>query len=86
MFRKTSVVDDGIKTRLLRRLRSTSDADLIRWIDNIHMGIGKNISEMRKSLNREDPTEALTFIDDTRTGAVSLLAAMQALEERLTRP
>lgn len=84
--RKKSGVDDGIKAKLLRRLRSTSDQELIRWVDNIHTGLGRNVSEMRKSLTREDPSEALAYIDDTRTGAVSLLAAMQVLEERLTKP
>lgn len=86
MFKKKSGVDDAVKTKLLRRLRSTSDQELIRWVDNIHTGLGRNVSEMRKSLTRDDPSEALAYIDDTRTGAVSLLAAMQVLEERLTRP
>lgn len=86
MFKKKSGIDDGIKSKLLRRLRSTTDQELIRWVDNIHTGLGRNISEMRKSLTREDPSEALAYIDDTRTGAVSLLAAMQILEERITRP
>lgn len=86
MFKKKSGIDDGIKSKLLRRLRATTDQELIRWVDNIHTGLGRNISEMRKSLTREDPSEALAYIDDTRTGAVSLLAAMQILEERITRP
>lgn len=85
MFKKKSGIDDEIKSKLLRRLRSTTDQELIRWVDNIHTGLGRNISEMRKSLTREDPSEALAYIDDTRTGAVSLLAAMQVLEERITR-
>lgn len=86
LFRKSSGIDDSVKTKLLNRLRKTDDQDLIRWVDNIHTGLGRNVSEMRKSLTREDPSEALAYIDDTRTGAVSLLAAMQVLEERLTRP
>lgn len=86
MFKRKPIVDDGIKNKLLRRLRSTTDQELVRWVDNIHTGLGRNISEMRKSLTREDPSEALAYIEDTRIGAVSLLAAMQVLEERLTRP
>lgn len=85
MFKKKSGIEDDIKARLLRRLRKTTDQELIRWIDNIHTGLGRNISEMRKSLTREDPSEALAYIDDTRTGAISLLAAMKVLEERLTK-
>jgi len=85
-LKRRTGVNDTIKNKLLKRLRSTTDGELIRWVDNIHTGIGRNISEMRKSLTREDPSEALAYIDDTRTGAVSLLAAMQVLEERITRP
>lgn len=85
-FRKSAGIDDSIKTKLLNRLRKTDNQDLIRWVDNIHTGLGRNVSEMRKSLTREDPSEALAYIADTRQGAVSLLAAMLVLEERLTRP
>ena len=85
LFRRSSGVDDSIKIKLLNRLRKTNDQDLIRWVDNIQTGLGRNVSEMRKSLTREDPSEALAYIADMRTGAVSLLAAMQVLEERVTR-
>lgn len=84
-FSKKQPVDTEVKSKLLRRLRSTSDQELIRWVDNIHTGLGRNVSEMRKSLTHTDPSEALAYIDDTRVGAISLLAAMQVLEERLTR-
>jgi hypothetical protein len=86
LFKKKHEVDTNIKTRLLNRLRKTPDGELIRWIDNIHTGLGQNISEMRKSLTRNEADQALAYIEDTRMGAVSLLAAMQVLEERLTRP
>lgn len=86
LFKKKQTVDTEVKSKLLRRLRSTSDQELIRWVDNIHTGLGRNVSEMRKSLTREDPSEALAYIDDTKVGAISLLAAMQVLEERVTRP
>ena len=85
LFKKKQTVDTEVKSKLLRRLRSTSDQELIRWVDNIHTGLGRNVSEMRKSLTREDPSEALAYIDDMKVGAISLLAAMQALEERVTR-
>lgn len=85
LFRKASGVDDSIKTKLLNRLRKTPDQELIRWVDNIHTGLGRNISEMRKSLTHGDKDQALTYIEDTRTGAVSLLAAMQVLEDRITK-
>jgi hypothetical protein len=85
-FKRKAHLDSGIKGKLLRRLRSTNNNELVRWVDNTHTGIGRNISEIRKSLSHNDPTEALAYIDDTKVGAVSLLAAMQVLEERLTRP
>ena len=84
-FRKPSGVDDSIKVRLLNRLRTTPDQELIRWVDNIHTGLGCNVSDMRKSLTHNDKDQALAYINDTRIGAVSLLAAMQVLEERITR-
>lgn len=78
--------NEKIKLRTLNRLRSVSDQELIRWVDNIHTGLGRNVSEMRKSLTQVDPSEALAYIDDSRQGAVSLLAALQVLEERITKP
>lgn len=77
--------NETVKLRLLNRLRRTPDAEIIRWVDNIHTGVGKNISEMRKSLTHGSSDQALIYIEDTRTGAISLLAAMQVLEERLTK-
>lgn len=87
MFRifKRTHVDDRIKIRLLNRLRKVTDQELVRWADNIHTGLGKNISEMRKSLTHSDKDQALAYIDDSRQGAVSLLAALQIMEERITR-
>jgi len=75
--------DENIKGKLLRRLRKVDDVDLIRWLDTINTGVGKNISEIRKSLPR-NPEQALVYLQDTRSGAVSLLAALQVLEERIS--
>jgi len=77
--------NERIKIRLLNRLRSTSDAELIRWIDNIHTGIGKNVTEMRKGLTHRNTDQTLMYTEDIRVGAVSLLAAIQVLEERFIR-
>ena len=81
-FRKPYQINEKIKRRLLNRLRNTSDAELLRWIENIHVGIARDLDEMRKSLTHGQPDQALVYIEDTRTGAVSLLAAMQVLEEK----
>lgn len=87
MFKRFKSIrpDEKVKTRLLNRLRKTQDSDLIRWVDNIHTGLGRNISEIRKSLTHGDTDQALAYIEDTKTGAVSLLAAMQVMEERITK-
>lgn len=84
-FKRSKVDDVSIKAKLLRRLSKVSDQDLVRWVDNIHTGLGKNISEMRKSLTHGDKDQALAYISDSRTGAVSLLAALQVMEERITK-
>jgi hypothetical protein len=81
-FWKKSSPNEDVKRRVLRRLNNTTQEEVVRWLDNIHSGIGLNISEMRKSLSR-NPEQALMYLDDIRTGAVSLLAAVQSLESRL---
>jgi hypothetical protein len=82
LFRKKYKIDEKIRGRLLNRLRNTSDAELLRWIENVHVGIARDIDSMRKSLTHGQSDQALVYIEDTRTGAVSLLAAMQVLEEK----
>lgn len=81
-FKKTYKVNETIKRRLVNRLRNTSDAELLRWVENVHTGIQRDITEMRKSLTHNNQDQALMYIEDTRTGAISLLAAMQVLEEK----
>jgi hypothetical protein len=83
LFRRVKQPDPKVRGRVLNRLRNTGDQELIRWIDNIHTGIGRDVSEMRKSLSSTSKDQAHIYIEDIRLGAVSLLAAMQALEERI---
>jgi len=85
MFNRSMKPDEKIRTRLLNRLRKTSDTELIRWVDNIHTALGQNVSEMRKSLTPSGKDQALINIEDIRIGATSLLAAMQVIEERITK-
>lgn len=85
LFMKDSKPDEKVRSKLIRRLRKTTDSELIRWVDNIHTGVGKNVSEMRKSLTHGNQDQALIYTEDIRTGAVSLLAAMQVLEERFSQ-
>jgi hypothetical protein len=82
---RSSKPDEKIKAKLLNRLRKAPNDELIRWVDNIHTGIGKNITEMRKSLTHGTSDQALIYTEDIKVGAVSLLAAMQVIEERLTK-
>jgi hypothetical protein len=86
MFKVKSVrPDEKIKARVLNRLRKVPDEELIRWTDNIHTGLGLNIKEIRKSLTRGNKDQILACIEDIKVGAVSLLAAMHVMEERITR-
>jgi hypothetical protein len=77
-------MDDRVKRSVLNKLRNTSDSELVRWIDNINTGVGKDLLEIRKSLTHGEREQALIYIADIRSGSVSLLAAMQVLEERCT--
>jgi hypothetical protein len=45
-----------------------------------------NVSETRKNLTPGKQDQVLVNIEDMREGAVSLLAALQVIEERLTKP
>lgn len=84
MFKKKVKGNAEVQSKVLRRLQAVSSGEVVRWTDNIHTGIGRNISEIRKSLTSQQQDQALMYIEDTRNGAVSLLAALQVLEERLT--
>lgn len=84
MFKRKVKSNPEVHAKVFRRLQSVSVSEIVRWSDNIHTGIGQNISEIRKSLTSQQQSQALAYIEDTRNGAVSLLAAMDALEERFT--
>lgn len=80
-FFKHKTVSDDIPNKVLRRLRSVDNYELLRWTDNLIMGIGRDVDAIRKSLS-SDPEQALAYIHEARQGAVSLLAAIQVLNER----
>ena len=86
MFNKKISIDEKIRTKVYKRLQITTNDELVRWIDNIHTALGLNVSEMRKSLIPATQDQALVNIEDMREGAIALLAALQVIEERLTRP
>lgn len=73
--------EHSIKVKVRKRLRQTSTDEIIRWTDNTHTALGQTISNIRKSLTHKN--QALAHIEDLRTGALSLLAAADALEEKL---
>lgn len=79
-FRKRNTVPvSDIMEGLMYRLDKVDTSEVIRWVDNIHTGLGMNVQEMRKSLLRGDSEQALVYMEDMRTGAISLLAAMNVL-------
>lgn len=86
MFNTRVKSDDKIKTKVYKRLSRANNDELVRWVDNIHTAIGMNVSEMRKNLTPGRQDQVLVNIEDMREGAVSLLAALQVIEERLTKP
>lgn len=73
------------KRSVLRKLRGTTSSEVLRWGDNLVSAIGKNLQETQKSLNHNDQAQALMSLEDMRTCAVSLLAVIQVVEERLTQ-
>lgn len=83
-FGKPYRPDLSIKDSIARRLRRTSNEETVRWMDNAHTGMGKNLSEMRKSLTRGDVDQTLVYMADARLGAVTILSALEIMEERLT--
>jgi hypothetical protein len=82
--RISQVVPSLMQERLRKRFRSVPIDELIRWVDNTHTAFGQNVQELRKSLARDDPHQAGIYMEDIRKGATTLLAAMDALEERLS--
>lgn len=83
LFMKKEKPLEKIKTRLLKRLRNTSNQELMRWSDNILNGLGKDFREITRALSHGTTEEALVYLQDARTGAVSLLASIQVIEERI---
>lgn len=83
-LRRGYTPDPVVKERLLRRLRRSTPYELERWTDQIMTGISVNLREMQKSLSRSDTEQTLSYVADTKQGALSLLAAMHVMEENLT--
>jgi hypothetical protein len=83
MFKRRYQPDLSIKNSIVKKLRRTSNEEVVRWLDNAHTGLGKNIMEMRKSLARGDVDQTLVYAEDSRRGTVTMLAALEVLEERI---
>lgn len=82
-FRRTKVTESKLKKGLIHKLSKVPITENLRWVDNIHTGLGMNVQELRKSLTREDTDQALVYIEDIRIGAISLLAAMEVMGSSL---
>lgn len=85
LFKRDENPREKIKRRVLSRLRNVTSGEVMRWADNTVTSIGQNLRETQKNLNQSDPAQALMHLEDMRTGAVSLLAAIQVLEERVNQ-
>lgn len=76
--------DPVVRNKLLRRLRAVTPFELFKWTDQIMTGLSVNIREIQKGLNRGNTEQTLEYVRDTKQGALSLLAAMEVMEENLT--
>jgi hypothetical protein len=82
-LRRTKLTESKLKKGLILKLSKVPITENLRWVDNIHTGLGMNVQELRKSLTRDDPGQALVYIEDIRVGAVSLLASMEVMGSSL---
>ena len=83
LFNRSVVSESKIKKGLKLRLSSVSVSENLRWMDNIHTGLGKNVQELRKSLTHDNKDQALVYLEDIRLGAISLLAAAEVMGESM---
>lgn len=70
----------GIRQDLVNKLRRISDHEILRWVDNIHTGMGQGVQELRKSLGTHEA--ALIHASDLNEQAQAMMAAMYVLKER----
>lgn len=83
LFKRSIVSENKIKKGLKLRLSSVPISETLRWMDNTHTGLGKNVQELRKSLTHDNTDQALVYLEDIRLGAISLLAAAEVLGESM---
>lgn len=81
---KSGKFNEKIRARVLNRLRNTTSQEVMLWMDNCFTGTGKAMQDMQKSLRQNNPEQALVFIEEIRNGCLSILAAAQVIEERVT--
>lgn len=83
LFKRKEVSENKIREGLQYKLDKASNAEVMRWLDNIHTGQGMNVQELRKSLTHTNMDQALAYLEDIRMGAISTLAAVEVLGARL---
>jgi len=67
---------------LRKRFDKISEDEIIRYADNTHTAFGQSVKELRKSLSRDDAQQAWFYMEEIRKGSTTLLAAMDALEDK----
>lgn len=80
LFRRKQKSPDGIRQDLVNKLRRINDSEILRWIDNIHTGMGLSVQELRKKIGTHE--EALMHVSDIREATEALQAALFVLRER----
>lgn len=81
-FSRKQKSPDGIRQDLVNKLQKISDIEILRWIDNIHTGMGLGVQELRKRIGTHD--EALMHISDLKESTEALQAALYVLSTRRT--
>lgn len=83
MFRKTKPIPQSkTYTKAVSRFGTVPSDEVMRYLDNIHSHMGQVLSDTRKSLTRDDPSEALELLQDIVDGTDIIRAAADVLRSR----
>lgn len=83
MFKKKTPTPNGkIYTRAVSRFGTVPSDDVVRYLDNAHTHLGQLLSDTRKSLTRDDPSEALELLAEVVDSTEVIRAAADVLRNR----
>lgn len=83
MFKKKKPIPlSKTYTKAVSRFETVPSDEILRYLDNIHTHMGQLLSDTRKSLTRENPSEALALLADMVDGTDLIRAAADVLRSR----